>query len=150
MSDARAQFLDYYVNKSQLYMTQSKHNVAVQIRRGTGGSWLGSIAANSSITGNSDPIVYQTPNNNSFTQTMDWSNIYGLGEAIATRDAAGTVSPGTSGNGGTVYYAMRFCLRNPYGSYYVNLAEYRYIGIWYTTETSVSNYTDPAPVYRYY
>ena len=150
MSDYRGQFLNYYVNKSQLYMNQSKHNVAVQIRRGTAGSWLGGIAANSSITGNSDPIVYVTPNNNSFTQTMDWSNIYGLGEAIATRSAAGTVSPGTGGNGGSVAFAMRFCLRNPYGSYYVNLAEYKYIGLWYTTETSVSNYTDPAPVYRYY
>jgi len=150
MSDTRRQYLDFYVNQSELYFTQVKHNVAVQIRRGTAGSWLGDLAANSSITRNSDPIVYITPNNNSFTQTMNWGNIYGLGVAIQDRSAAGTVAPGTSGNAQWPSWAMRFGIRNPYGSYYVHLAEYRWINVYYTIESVVSNYTDPAPVYRWY
>jgi hypothetical protein len=150
MSDTRRQYLDFYVNQSELYFNQVKHNVAVQIRRGTAGSWLGDLAANSSITRNNDPIVYITPNNNSFTQTMNWGNIYGLGVAIQDRAAAGTVAPGTSGNANFPYWAMRFGIRNPYGSWYVHVAEYRWIHVYYTTESVVSNYTDPAPVYRYY
>lgn len=152
MSDTRASFLDYWINGSELYFTQVKHNVAVQIRRGTGGSWLGDIAANSSITGNSDPIVHVTPNNNSFTQTMNWGNIYGLGVYIQDRAAAGTVGVGAGGNGGFPFYAMRFGIRNPYGTnpYYVHLAEYRWINLYYTTESYVVNYTDVPAVYRYY
>lgn len=153
MSDSRANFLKYYVNGSYLTFTESKHNVAVQMRTGTAGSWQGSLAADSSLTRNSDPIVYITPNNNSFIQNMSWANGYGLGFPARNSDAAGAVSYNAGGNGGTAYFAMRFGMRNPVVSgsvYYVHLTEYNNINIGYTTETNTTTYTNTPAVTRYY
>lgn len=153
MSDARAYFLKYYVNGSYLTFNQVKHNVAVQMRAGTAGAWQGSLGADSSLTRNSDPIVYVTPNNNSFIQDMSWGNIYGLGFPARASNAAGAVGYGALGNGGTAFFAMRFGIRNPAsvsGVYWVHLTEYNNINIGYTTESSSTTYTNTPAVTRYY
>jgi hypothetical protein len=152
MSDLRASFLKYYVNGSTLEFNQKKHNVAVQMRSGTAGSWQGSIGQDASVTGNTDPIVYITPNNNSFTQAMSWGNIYGLGFPSRSSDAAGAVAFGAAGNGGGAYFAMRFGVRNPTTAspFWVHLGEYERINIGYTTESSVTTYTNTPAVTRYY
>ena len=153
MSDGRNYFLKYYVNGSYLTFNQVKHNVAVQMRAGTGGAWQGSLGADSSLTRNSDPIVYITPNNNSFTQDMSWGNIYGLGFPARSSDAAGAVAYGAAGNGGNAFYAMRFGIRNPAsvsGVYWVHLTEYNNINIGYTVETWNTTYTNTPAVTRYY
>lgn len=153
MSDARYSFLKYYVNGSYLTFNQVKHNVSVQMRTGTAGSWQGSLPANSDLTRNGDPIVYTTPNNNSFIQDMAWGNIYGLGFPARASDAAGAVAYQAAGNGGAAYFAMRFGIRNPAvvsGVYYVHLTEYNNINIGYTTETNTTTYTNTPVVLRYY
>jgi hypothetical protein len=153
MSDGRSSFLKYYVNGSYLTFNQVKHNVAVQMRAGTAGAWQGSLGADSSLTRNSDPIVFITPNNNSFTQDMLWANIYGLGFPARNSNAAGAVAYQAGGNGGMASFAMRFGLRNPAvvsGVYWVHLTEYNNINIGYTTETSTTTYTNTPAVTRYY
>jgi hypothetical protein len=153
MSDGRSSFLKYYVNGSYLTFNQVKHNVAVQMRTGTAGSWQGSLAADSNLTRNSDPIVHITANNNSFIQDMSWGNIYGLGFPARDSAAAGAVAYLAAGNGGMAYYGMRFGMRNPAsvsGVYWVHLTEYNNINIGYTTETSTTTYTNTPAVTRYY
>ena len=147
-------FLKYYVNGSYLTFNQVKHNVAVQMRTGTSGSWQGNLGADSSLTRNSDPIVHITPNNNSFTQDMSWANIYGLGFPARSSNAAGAVAYQAAGNGGAAYFAMRFGLRNPAnpasGVFWVHMAEYNNINIGYTLETKTTTYTNTPAVTRYY
>jgi hypothetical protein len=154
LSDGRDYFLKYWINGAYLTFNQSKHNVAVQIRAGTAGSWLGNLAADTALTRNTDPIVYITPNNNSFIQDMSWPVIYGLGFQVKNSNAAGAVGYGALGNGGTASWAMRFGLRNPAnpasGVFWVHLTEFNNVNIGYTTETNTTTYTNTPAVTRYY
>ena len=152
MSDARQSFLKYWVNGTTLYFNQKKHNVTVQMRQGSaGGTWQGSLYAQTK-TGNNDPYIYDTPNNDSFTQNMQWPVAYGVGYAAKFNDAAGAVGVSASGNGGNAFFAMRFGIRNPTTTspFVVHLAEYSNINITWNKETYVTTYTNTPAVTRYY
>lgn len=151
MSDNRQSFLKYWVNGTTLFFNQKKHNVTVQMRQGSAGAWQGSLYAQTK-TGNNDPYIYDTPNNDSFTQNMQWPVAYGVGYAAKFNDAAGAVGVSATGNGGQAFWAMRFGIRNPTTTspFVVHLAEYSNINITWNKETYVTTYTNTPAVTRYY
>jgi hypothetical protein len=142
MSDARDNFWDYYIRGFNFYLPQS-HNTAIQVRAGTGGAWLGS-AVNSSLTGNSDPYLYDAVNPSSGQEIVDWSVYVGVDDPTFRVHNGGT-------NGGTAYFAARFCLRNmrAYSGSSVLRAGFSELqGVYVKYRTRVSNYV--AETYRYY
>ena len=157
LGDSRYDFLKYGVAGAQTRTNQVKHGVAVQIQNNANSAWLGAIAANSSKTRNSQPIVHDVDNND-FVQIMDWSGGFGVGVLLRNLSAAGAVAFGNAGNGGSVSYDLRLNLRNPapnpnpYGNtvFWTHLNELDSVSIYYTKETSVTTYTTTAAVTRYY
>ena len=142
MSDARDNFWDYYIRGFNWYLPQS-HNTAIQVRAGTGGSWLGS-AVNSSLTGNSDPYLFDAVNPSSGQEIADWSGFVGLDDATFRVHNGGT-------NGGTAYFAARFCLRNmkAYSGSTVLRAGFSELqSVYVKYRTRVSNYVEATK--RYY
>lgn len=142
LRDARDNFWDYYIRGFNFYLPQS-HNTAIQVRAGTGGAWLGS-AVNSSLTGNSDPYLFDAVSPSSGQEIVDWSVYVGLD------DPTFRVHSGGAG-GGTAYFAARFCLRNmrAYSGSTVLRAGFSELqGIYIKYRTRVSNYV--AETYRYY
>jgi len=142
MSDARDNFWDYYIRGFNFYLPQS-HNTAIQVRAGTGGAWLGS-AVNSSLTGNSDPYLYDAVSPSSGQEIVDWSVYVGVDDPTFRVHNGGT-------SGGTAYFAARFCLRNmrAYSGSSVLRAGFSELqGVYIKYRTRVSNYV--AETYRYY
>ena len=157
LGDSRYDFLKYGVAGAQTRTNQVKHGVAVQIQNNANSAWLGAIAANSSKTRNSQPIVHDVDNND-FVQIMDWSGGFGVGVLLRNLSAAGAVAFGNAGNGGSVSYDLRLNLRNPAPNpnpsgntlFWTHLNELDSVSIYYTKENSVTTYTTTAAVTRYY
>lgn len=157
LGDSRYDFLKYGVAGAQTRTNQVKHGVAVQIQNNANSAWLGSIAANSSKTRNSQPIVHDVDNND-FVQIMDWSGGFGIGVLLRNLSAAGAVAFGNAGNGGSVSYDLRLNLRNPAPNpnpsgntvFWTHLNELDSVSIYYTRENSVTTYTTTPAVTRYY
>lgn len=157
LGDSRYDFLKYGVTGAQTRTNQVKHGVAVQIQNNANSAWLGAIAANSSKTRNSQPIVHDVDNND-FVQIMSWGGGFGIGVTIKNSNAAGAVAFGNAGNGGSVSYDLRLNLRNPAPNpnpsgntvFWTHLNELDSVSIYYTKENSVTTYTTTPAVTRYY
>jgi hypothetical protein len=141
-SDLYYDYWDYYIRGVNFYLPRS-HNTAIQVRAGTAGSWLGT-AVNSSITGNSDPYLYDAVSPSSGEEDVNWSVYVGVGDPTFRVHNGGS-------SGGSAKFAFRFCLRNMTSAYggtvlRAGFSEFNFVYIRYRVRNSTYN----AATNRYY